>query len=101
MYLLGFDIGGTKCAVVTALTDGNNIELLKNLAKTVRKDVAHMTALSRKRFIGELTGKQESADRICGTLAADLIAIMKGTDMLRVHDVNETVQTIAIYNSIE
>ena len=29
MYLLGFDIGGTKCAVVTALTDGNNIELLK------------------------------------------------------------------------
>ena len=84
-----------------AKTTADNIELLKNLEKTVRKDVAHMTALSRKRFIGELTGKLESADRICGTLAADLIAIMKGTDMLRVHDVNETVQTIAIYNSIE
>lgn len=29
MYILGFDIGGTKCAVVTALWDGNQIKLLK------------------------------------------------------------------------
>ena len=29
MYRLGFDIGGTKCAVVTALWDGNQIKLLK------------------------------------------------------------------------
>ena len=27
--ILGFDIGGTKCAVITALWDGENIELLK------------------------------------------------------------------------
>ncbi len=29
MYILGFDIGGTKCAVMTAKWDGNNIELIK------------------------------------------------------------------------
>ncbi len=29
MYILGFDIGGTKCAVITALWDGNNISILK------------------------------------------------------------------------
>ena len=29
MYILGFDIGGTKCAVVTALWDGSHISLLK------------------------------------------------------------------------
>ena len=29
MYILGFDIGGTKCAVVTAISDGENIRILK------------------------------------------------------------------------
>lgn len=84
-----------------AKTTYDNIELLKNLEKTVRDDVAHMTALSRKRFIGELTKTTDAADRLCGTLAADMIALMKGTDILRVHDVRETIQTIAIYNSIK
>ena len=31
MYVLGFDIGGTKCAVITAKWDGENIELLEQL----------------------------------------------------------------------
>lgn len=84
-----------------AKTTSDNIELLKNLEKTVRRDVAHMTALSRKRFIGELTGTENASERLIGTLAADVIALMKGTDMLRVHDVDETMQTIAIYNSIK
>lgn len=84
-----------------AKTTADNIELLKNLEKTVRDDVAHMTALSRKRFIGELTKTTDAADRLCGTLAADMIALMKGTDILRIHDVRETIQTIAIYNSIK
>lgn len=84
-----------------AKTTADNIELLKNLGRTVRDDVAHMTALSRKRFIGELTKTENASDRLYGTLAADMIALMKGTDILRVHDVNETLQTIAIYNSIK
>jgi dihydropteroate synthase len=84
-----------------AKTTQDNIELLRNLEKTVRDDVFYMTALSRKRFIGELTGVTEASDRLYGTLAADMIALMKGTDMLRVHDVAETMQIISIYNSIK
>ena len=84
-----------------AKTTEDNIELLKNLEKTVKSDVAHMTALSRKRFIGEITKTENATDRMAGTLTADIIAVMKGTDMIRVHDVKETVQSIAIYNSIE
>ena len=84
-----------------AKTTEDNIELLKNLEKTVKNDTAHMTALSRKRFIGEITKTENAADRLAGTLTADIIAVMKGTDMVRVHDVKETVQSIAIYNSIE
>ena len=83
-----------------AKTTADNVELLKNLEKVIIPDVAFLTALSRKRFIGELTDIANPADRLSGTLTADLIALMKGSDILRVHDVEETLQTIAIYNSI-
>ncbi len=79
----------------------DNVELLKNLEKVIRPDVAFMTALSRKRFIGELTETENPSDRVVGTVVADLIATAKGSDILRVHDVKETVQSVTIYNSIK
>ncbi|MBR3868709.1 MAG: dihydropteroate synthase [Clostridia bacterium] len=83
-----------------AKTTDDNIELLKNLEKIIRPDVAFLAALSRKRFIGEITDTPEADERLAGTLTADIIALMKGSDLLRVHDVKETRQAIAIYNSI-
>ncbi len=83
-----------------AKTTDDNIELLRHLEKIIRPDVAFLTALSRKRFIGEIADAPETGDRLAGTLTADIIALMKGSDILRVHDVKETWQTIAIYNSI-
>lgn len=79
----------------------DNVELLKNLEKVIRPDIAFLTALSRKRFIGELTETEKPSDRVAGTVVADLIATEKGSDILRVHDVKETVQSITIYNSIK
>lgn len=84
-----------------AKTTVDNLELLKNLQKVIRSDVAFLTALSRKRFIGEITGTVNPDERLPGTLTADIIAFMKGSDILRVHDVEETRQSIAIYNSIK
>lgn len=83
-----------------AKTTGDNIELLKNLEKLVRPDVAFLTALSRKRFIGAITDTPDASRRLAGTLTADIIALMKGSDIVRVHDVAETRQSIAVYNSI-
>ena len=83
-----------------AKTTYDNVELLKNLEKIISPDVAFLSALSRKRFIGEITNSPEVSDRLAGTLTADIIAIMKGADIVRVHDVKETKQSIAIYNSI-
>lgn len=83
-----------------AKTTEDNIEMLKNLEKLVRPDVAFLAALSRKRFIGEITNTPDAGNRLAGTLTADIFALMKGADMVRVHDVTETKQSIAIYNSI-
>lgn len=84
-----------------AKTAVDNIELLKNLEQLIRSDVAFLTALSRKRFIGEITGLENPRDRLIGTVTADIIALMKGSDIFRVHDVAETKQSFAIYNSIK
>jgi dihydropteroate synthase len=50
---------------------------------------------SRKRFIGALTGRPES-ERVAGSLAAAVIAYERGASMLRVHDVAETRDALAV-----
>ena len=83
-----------------AKTAEDNVELLKNLKNVIRPDVAFLTGLSRKRFIGALTNVDDAKDRIIGTVAADLIALMSGSDFIRVHDVREAAESAAIFNSI-
>lgn len=78
----------------------DNIQLLRNLKLLVRDDVAFLTALSRKRFIGAITGVENAQDRMIGTVAADIIALMNGSDIIRVHDVKEACESVTIYNSI-
>lgn len=79
----------------------DNIDLLRKLDKVIRDDVFFLTALSRKRFIGALTGVEKPEERLVGTIIADLVALDKGSDILRVHDVKEAEQSIAIYNGIK
>ena len=56
-------------------------------------------ALSRKTCIGELTSKKVE-DRLPGTLAANLLAVEKGATILRVHDVQETLDTLLVYRGL-
>lgn len=67
-----------------------NLELIKNVNLLKRDDVALLTALSSKRVIKNETGADEY-DRVFGTIAADTAAILGGTDMIRVHNVKESV----------
>ena len=83
-----------------AKTTEDNVELLRDLEKLIRPDIAFLTALSRKRFIGAVTDDPDAGNRLAGTLTADIIALIKGTDIVRVHDVLETKQSFALYNSI-
>ena len=63
-----------------------------NLAETPGNDYPLLIGLSRKKFIGEMTGNGDAAERrLAGTLAANGAAIMGGADIIRVHDVKEHV----------
>lgn len=64
-----------------------NIELLKNYDKIEKHSCALLCALSNKRFVGALSGESEPSQRLYGTLACDIAAVVKGADILRVHNV--------------
>ena len=69
---------------------GHNLEILRCLVEILGKDYPVLIGLSRKSFIGEITGRPE-AERLAGTLAANAAAIFGGADIIRVHDVKEHV----------
>ena len=55
---------------------------------------------SRKRFIKELSGKNDTKLRIGGTVASTLYLMMQGVQILRIHDVNEILQGIKIFKQL-
>ena len=60
-----------------------------------------MLGTSRKKFIKDLSGVNDSKQRLGGTIASSLFAIMQGVQILRVHDVNEVNQSIKVFNSLK
>ena len=59
-----------------------------------------MLGLSKKRFIKELSGKNDSKDRIGGTASSCMYAILQGVQILRVHDVNEIKQSMKVFKKL-
>ncbi len=59
-----------------------------------------MIGASRKSFIGAVT-PCEAAQRLPGSLAAAVVAVQRGASVIRVHDVPETVQALAVAEAIE
>lgn len=57
---------------------------------------AVMIGASRKRFIGELTGRSEPAERVFGSVGAAVAAMVRGADLVRVHDVQATIETLLV-----
>ena len=53
-----------------------------------------------KRFIKELSGKNDSKYRIGGTVVSSIYLMMQGVQILRIHDVNEVMQGIKVFNQI-
>ena len=59
-----------------------------------------LAGLSRKKTIGELTGRDDPHDRVHGSVAAHLIAAQRGARLLRVHDVAATVDALKVWNAV-
>ena len=55
---------------------------------------------SRKRFISQISGINDSKERIGGTVASVLFLLSQGVQVFRVHDVNEVKQGISVFEKI-
>jgi dihydropteroate synthase len=58
-----------------------------------------LIGVSRKGFIGELTGRP-AAERLAGTLAAGAWSVLMGARILRVHDVRETADLVKVLRAL-
>lgn len=56
--------------------------------------------VSRKSFIGAVTGRTATADRLAGSLAATVLAVVNGAALIRTHDVAETVDAVRVAERI-
>jgi dihydropteroate synthase len=78
----------------------HNLALLALLERFTDLGVPLLAGLSRKRSIGELTGRDDPHARVHGSVAAHLIAVQRGARLLRVHDVAATVDALKVWNAI-
>jgi dihydropteroate synthase len=78
----------------------HNLALLAQLQRFTEFGVPLLAGLSRKKTIGELTGRDVPRDRIHGSVAAHLIAAQRGAMLLRVHDVAATVDALKVWNAV-
>ena len=78
----------------------HNLALLAQLERFTELGVPVLAGLSRKKSIGELTGRDDPHDRVHGSVAAHLIAAQRGARLLRVHDVAATVDAVKIWVAV-
>ena len=81
-------------------TTVHNLQLLAQLRRFTELGVPVLAGLSRKRSIGELTGRSEPRERVAGSVAAHLVAAQQGAALLRVHDVAATVDALKVWNAV-
>ncbi len=77
-----------------------NISSIKNIDDYKIEKTALLIGLSRKSVIGIASGDIEIKDRLYGTIAANTIAVMKGVNIIRVHDVKEAVRAFKVVDSV-
>ena len=83
-----------------AKTDAHNLQVLRWLSLYHGLGCPVLLGVSRKSFIGRLSGTGSAKTRLAGSLAAALTGLDQGVQMLRVHDVAETAQAVAIWRAI-
>jgi len=80
-------------------TLAHNLALLRELNKLTELGVPVLAGLSRKSMLGTLTG-QDVTQRLPASVAAALIAVQRGANIVRVHDVRATVDALQILRAV-
>lgn len=80
-------------------TVAHNLALLKHLGSIAGLGLPVLAGLSRKSILGVITGNKVE-DRLAASIAAALLAVSNGAKIVRVHDVKETKDALAVFNAV-
>ena len=79
----------------------HNITLISQVSIFHSLGYPIMLGLSKKRFIKDLSGENDSRDRFGGTISSCLYSMLQGIQILRVHDVNEVKQALQVFKKLQ
>ena len=79
--------------------DRHNLKILANLDQFRDLKLPILVGLSRKRILGNLTGKK-AGQRVAAGVAAAVIAVSKGANIVRTHDVGPTVDALRVFDAV-
>jgi dihydropteroate synthase len=78
----------------------HNMNLISNISIFHTLGFPILVGSSRKKFIKELSGKNDTKNRIGGTVASSLYLMMQGVQILRIHNVDELLQGIKVFKEL-
>jgi dihydropteroate synthase len=78
----------------------HNLKLLKRLDSLVELGFPVLVGVSRKSFLGKITGSEDPKSRLFGTVAANVLAYERGASLFRVHDVRANKEALAVAAAI-
>ncbi len=78
----------------------HNLNLISNISIFHSLGFPILLGMSKKKFIKEISGINDSRKRIGGTVSSTIFAMMQGVQILRVHDVKEVIQSIKVFNEL-
>ncbi len=72
-----------------------DLSILANL-KSIKQNQPLLVSVSNKSFLGKIMNKKNPSDRLPGSLAAEVLAVINGADIIRTHNVKETHSIVSI-----
>ena len=80
-----------------------NLELIGKLKIVIDEfpDFPMLAGVSRKSFVGKMLDDAETDERLFGTIAASSVVAWNGADIVRVHDVKETIEALKVVDFIK
>lgn len=83
-------------------TTAHNIALLRGLDQiAITTGLPLLAGLSRKSVLGRITTRDKATDRVAASVASALIAVQNGARILRVHDVDATLDMVRVWQALE
>jgi len=73
--------------------------ILGNL-RSIKSSMPLLVSVSNKSFIGEILKKENPSDRLAGSLAAEVVCVLNGANIIRTHNVGKTKEAITISQNI-